>query len=693
MSNFFELLENRIGFSRIGRLNLAKERKLYIRTPNVAIPIKNVLMKQFSFIQEFENHDLFVISKEIFLKIGFLREKFKNTGFIFSYPGTNEKYEEILKKNVDIFTTDNVLSIIPFNIPSTTIGRDFAKREVKNYLTRAVEILKTNPNINFGLSIRLFDYSELINLYIPIIKENDNIKILNFMDIFDRFSNFRNIINSIVEIKTQLDNNIVIMASGRIVPKYFPMLVYLGVDLIDSSFLLYLSADNFYDTIEHLLPAYKLKYFPCSCVACKGNLKNLVDAKYSGEKVDLLCLHNLIVAHNYMMKIKQYLHHEDYRGFVEKSSLDDTALISLLKILDKDYFNLLRFETPITQKKKRVNCLGPSSYYRPDFREFRQRTIKNFEPEPWTTMIIILPCSAKKPYSLSKSHKLFLRVLRKFQEFAKFQEIILTSPLGAIPRQLENIYPVNSYDISVTGDWDDTEKEITSEMLHQIVTKYNENIPIICHIESDYLDIAEKVNSNSPHNFYFTKVDGKVTSKDSLKSLESIIKQHINDFKPLKKFPEGNYLSNTWIRKFIKILDHQFGRGSGVNIINNELVPFKFNSNSQIDLIDLKTKEKIGVFKNLSGQICLTIQGLKRIVQVPFSIDSNIIVFGGQEIQGNNLFRQGILEFSPDLIPNNYVIIIDEEKKEIIGTGKLIVGSNFIRNSKTGRVVEINEKR
>jgi len=37
MSNFFELLENRIGFSRIGRLNLAKERKLYIRTPNVAI--------------------------------------------------------------------------------------------------------------------------------------------------------------------------------------------------------------------------------------------------------------------------------------------------------------------------------------------------------------------------------------------------------------------------------------------------------------------------------------------------------------------------------------------------------------------------------------------------------------------------------------------------------------------------------
>jgi len=63
MSNFFELLENRIGFSRIGRMSLSKEKKLFIRTPNVTIPIKNVLMKQFSFIQEFEDHKLFIIPK------------------------------------------------------------------------------------------------------------------------------------------------------------------------------------------------------------------------------------------------------------------------------------------------------------------------------------------------------------------------------------------------------------------------------------------------------------------------------------------------------------------------------------------------------------------------------------------------------------------------------------------------------
>ena len=274
-----------------------------------------------------------------------------------------------------------------------------------------------------------------------------------------------------------------------------------------------------------------------------------------------------------MMKIKQYLNYEDFRAFLEKTSLDDTTIISILKILDREYFKLIRYETPITQKNKKINCLGPSSYNRPDFREFRERTIINFEPESWTTIIILLPCSAKKPYSLSKSHRLFYNVIRKFPEFPDFQEIILTSPLGAIPRQLENIYPVNSYDISVTGEWDKAEIKITSEMLINILEKYNEKIPIICHLEGDYLKIAEKAKSQLPHKFFFSEIDNKITSMASLQSFEKLIRAHINDFKPTKKTTFGNFLSKSWIRKFIKILDYQYGKGAGRKIIADELTP------------------------------------------------------------------------------------------------------------------------
>ncbi|UCD00557.1 MAG: DUF5591 domain-containing protein [Promethearchaeota archaeon] len=686
-------MSNKIGYSRIGRILFSKERKLYIATPNLIIPIKSVLMKQFSFIQEFENHDLFSISKEFFLKIGFIREKFKNTGFVFTYPGSIQEFQEILKKNLKVFSEDNIISLIPFNVPTTSISKEFALKEIKNYIFNAEKILNLYPNLNFGISIKIFEYTELFDSFFPLIKDFKNIKIVNLADIFDNFNNFRNLLKIISTLKKELNNNIIIIASGRIIPKYYPLLIYLGIDLIDCSYSLFLSAENFYDTIEYLLPIYKVKYLPCSCVACKGNLNNVLDNKHSIEKIELLSLHNLIIANNYMRKIKQYLNYEDFRAFVEKSSFDDTKLISILKILDKEYFHFIKFETPIMQKNKKIRCLGPSSYNRPDFQQFRERTIKNFEPESWTTLIILLPCSAKKPYSQSKSHKLFYKVIRKFSEFPNFQEFILTSPLGVIPRQLENVYPVNSYDISVTGEWDNEEINITAEMLIKILEKYDNGIPILCHLKPEYLESVNRASKKLPHKFIFSEIQDKTTSIESLNSLENLIKEYKNAFKPKKNNLNLEYFSKTWIRKFVKILDYQFGISSGIRIISNGLSPIRIKSNEKIDLIDLKTKEKLGIFKYSTGQIDLTLTGLNKLAQSLHSINSNYIVFDGEEIKGNTLFRAGILDYSADLIPSNQVIILNKGRRKIIGIGELVVGSNFLRNSKSGRIVKINESK
>jgi len=691
MNYFFEVIASKIGFSRIGRIILSKQRKLYIKTPNIIIPVKSSLMKQFNFVQEFENHDLFTISKEFFLKVAFIREKFRNNGFIFTYPGNIQKFEEILIKNRNLLSKDNIISLIPFNIPTTSINKEFALNEIKNYLFKAQKILDEYPDLNFGISIRLFDYLELLELYLPIVREFENIKILNLSGFFDNFSNYRNILKGIVKIKTELDNNLIIMASGRIIPKCYPLLVYLGIDLIDSSYLLFLSAENFYDTIEYLLPIYKLKYLPCSCLACKANLTEILENKYSTEKIDLLSLHNLITANNHMNKIKQYLKFEDFRTFVEKSSFDDTNLISMLKVLDKEYFDIIKYETPIKQKSKIIRCLGPSSYYRPDFQQFREKVVNNFEPEPWTRLIILLPCSAKKPYSESKSHKRFYSIIRKFPEFPTFQEIILTSPLGCIPRQLENIYPVNSYDISVTGEWDSEEIKIASEMLVKIIKKYEPNIPIICHLKNEYYEIIKKATLKIPHKFIFTDIYDKVTSTKSLQSLQELISEYQHKYEPKESRLKFENYSKSWTRKFIKILDYQFGPRAGMKIISNGLKSIRNRSAEEIGLKDLKTQEKLGVFNYLTGQIKLTTQGLERLVYSYDQMKANYIVFDGDQIQGNTLFRTGISDYSLDLIPSNQVVILDKNKRKIIGCGELIVGSNFLKNSKSGRIVKIYE--
>ncbi|MFX1443459.1 MAG: DUF5591 domain-containing protein [Promethearchaeota archaeon] len=689
MTFFFEVLKTEIGLARTGRILVSKQNKRYLYTPNVIIPLNSILMNQIDFKTEFEDHVLFKISKEGILKSDILERTFNSASFLYISNSTLEKFQEIIVRNKIIFIEKGIFAIIPFNIPTTAINKNFAVREIENYLKKAEIILKNNADINLGLTVKIFDFLELSDMYLEVIRNNKNIKILNLADIFDNISNFRKIIDFVLNLKQKLDNNIILIASGRIIPNFYPILVYLGIDLVDSSFLLYLSSENFYNSLEYLLPIYKIKYLPCSCRACRGELKNLQEEKYSSEKISLLSLHNLISAKTYMNKIIQYLNYEDFRAFVEKSSLDDTNLISMLRILDKKYFDLIKYETPITQKNKKVNCLGSLSYHRPDFQVFRERTIMAFEPEQQTRLIILFPCSAGKPYSESKSHKKFLSILRKYPEFPDFQEIILTSPLGAIPRQLENVYPANSYDISVTGDWNEEEIKISADMLIKLLEKYDPDIPIICHLEGEYLEILNRVKKELKHKFYFTEISQSLTTKESLQSLKSLVDSKIKDFSPDESISKKLYLSKTWDRKFNKILDYQYGKGSGIKILSNGIKIRKGKPHTHIEILASKTNNSLGVFNYSTGQIDLSIKGASLLA--PSSETAKIIVFNGKKMSGNTLFRPGVLEFSQNLVPYDNVIILDEQKENIVGMGHIIIGSNVLRNTKTGRVAIIYE--
>ncbi|TXT58457.1 MAG: Archaeosine synthase [Promethearchaeota archaeon] len=690
MNFFFELLKNRAGFSRIGRMYLSRTDDKYVRTPNILIPIKEILMRHFNFIEEFEHHNLFLISERKYIKHRFIESTFKNVGIIFAYNGMLERFQRIIEEKKDYFSENKILAVIPFNVPTTSVNYEFAKHEINHYLDLVRRFLSENADQNFGLSIRLFNYPELIKEYIPLIKEFNNIRLLNINDLFDEFFNFREIIKVISIIKKDLDNNLVLMASGKILSKYYPILVYLGIDIIDSSYMLHLASENFYDSREFLLPIYKIKYFPCSCVACSNFLKDLKDEKYSSNKIDFLGLHNLISSATYMKKIKQYLRYEDFRGFVEKSTFDDTLLISMLRILDRDYLSQVRYFNPINLKDTEIKCFGPISYHRPDIEMFRNRVTEEFIPEPWTKLLLLFPCSATKPYSQSRSHRRFQDITRGFSEFPSFQEFILTSPLGAIPRQLENIYPVNSYDIPVTGDWDQEEIKIAGDMLKKLISKYPESIPVICHLEEGYKDIAVHAQEGLNHKFYYTDIHKGMTDKESLESLRNLLEKHTRQPKNKEKIQRFGHYFGTWNRKLTKIVDYQFGKQSGRELLSNELKLKRDRHNTRMDILLRDSKQKLGEFKFSIGQVKLTLLGAEKLDKERIS---KYIIFDGESIRGNTLFRPGIKEWDQNLVPHDQVIIFDKDKKEVIGTGRMIIGSKSIKKTESGRVVKLYETR
>ncbi len=348
----------------------------------------------------------------------------------------------------------------------------------------------------------------------------------------------------------------------------------------------------------------------------------------------------------------------------------------------------MRYETPVTQAVKRVNCLGPSSYHRPDFDEYRNRIIKRFEPEPWTSLIILLPCSAKKPYSESRSHKKYISILRKFHEFPYFQEIILTSPLGVVPRQLENVYPVNSYDISVTGDWDQEEKSITQKMLIDIIKKYDKSIPIIAHLDGEYIEVVKMVETEINRDITYSCLQ-KTTSIDSLQSLEAIIKENMGKYN--SNIDKEDIVTDSWNRKIIKILDYQYGSGIGRGFLANGVKIRRDRTNQFVYLMDPKSKTNLGKFKHSSGQIALSLKGAQRLA--PYTqIKNNFIVFDGESLSGSTLFRPGVSEFGASLMPDDHVLILNKDKTELLGLGQLYVGSNFIKKSSSGRIAKIYAK-
>ena len=48
---------------------------------------------------------------------------------------------------------------------------------------------------------------------------------------------------------------------------------------------------------------------------------------------------------------------------------------------------------------------------------------------------------------------------------------MVTSPLGLVPREIEDLWPAAHYDIPVTGDWDDDEIRVIREMVNKLVKR------------------------------------------------------------------------------------------------------------------------------------------------------------------------------------------------------------------------------
>jgi archaeosine synthase len=367
------------------------------------------------------------------------------------------------------------------------------------------------------------------------------------------------------------------------------------------------------------------------------------------------------------------------RGLVESYTHANPTSAVLLRKVDSNLYPFLEEYTP-TIGKVTVPLIGPESYNAPAIRRFRERLYERYHPPSQKKVVLLLPCSARKPYSDSKSHRRFASAIQTSLGRARHNlaEVILTSPLGVVPRELERIFPASRYDIPVSGDWDSEEIEIASKALRQHLSKFDENATVIAHLSDGYFNIMKHAESEISQSIVYTIENEATVSRSALQALEEVL----TDMKNIHSLDDAPpmYLQET----LRATADYQFGLGAG-----NALIPDDANLRGKLyrTVLCQVGKQQTCAFVAENGILSLTLEG-GRCIQ---PLDKYWVRYEGKELKGGSLFAVGIIEADAGIRPGDEVVIIDNEGK-VIAVGRSEMSGQEMTEFSKGRAVSIRHK-
>jgi archaeosine synthase len=281
------------------------------------------------------------------------------------------------------------------------------------------------------------------------------------------FTNPRKYVTWLKALKNTTPPDTLWYAPAAALPSSVHILCYSGFSIFDYTGVDLKSAQNIFCTPEGEFLAEAQKGGICGCEGCQDS--------------DLL-LHNRLALDHEAGLVRYFIGQEKLRELVESRCRMNANHVAIMRHLDADYAWLEPHTAVARSGVMRAN--SSESMQRVEVRRFAERLLTRYRP-PNATVAVLLPCSAKKPYSLSQSHRRFQQAIA-----GRAHELIVTSPLGLVPRELECVYPAMHYDVPVTGYWDAEECAYISDIVARYfaVHKYDR---VIAHLEGGALKVAE----------------------------------------------------------------------------------------------------------------------------------------------------------------------------------------------------------
>ena len=459
-------------------------------------------------------------------------------------------------------------------------------------------------------------------------------------------------------------------------PATIALLAYLGVDLFGSMPLAVAARQGYLLFTDGKHPADEAWTADlCHCPACIARSKEKVDpAKLPEADYRWALLHNSHIALQETKTVRHAITRSTIRELVEARVRSEPWLVASLRELDLRHYDTIERYLPIS--KPFLIATSRESLHRPEVARFQKRVREWYARPPTTRILLLLPCSATKPYSRSPTHRAISMAVEACKAPHLVHKVVVTSPLGIVPMDIERFYPANCYDIAVTGDWDTPEIKMIKEGLDLLlrngyysgVISYIASMPFITEVLEDHKRLT-----------ILTPQDPR--KKEDLESLTSALDEMIESLEKVEDKGKGSPAQRRRGEDYAAFARFQFGPGA------EALVDHVAFSSGHLKLF--KDGKQTGTLNEERGMISLTMDG----GQIIKGLGRYQVEIEDFEPSGS-VFAVGVKRASEEIRPGDEVVVL--RKGELAGVGVAVMsGPEMMERRKglRGAAVELRHHR
>jgi archaeosine synthase alpha-subunit len=444
----------------------------------------------------------------------------------------------------------------------------------------------------------------------------------------------RKLVKTVIDIREKAGYNVLICAPGLADASNLALLAYMGIDVFD-------------DSVARAFGINKIMSMPEGLSVCDEDV-----TEYNVSAMEEEC-----------RKVKLFIEGGRLRELVDQREFSSPISVATLRIFDDEGYAYQ--EEACSTVGCRFACNTVQALRRPDVLRYRRMILERYHKPAHKRILLLLPCSAKKPYHISKTHKRFASAIHTASHDTLVHEVIITSPLGIVPRELDTFYPANSYDIPVTGEWKPEEKQFIRDMLSHLLEQGYDKV--ISHLGED-TDLIRGLCEMEE------TVVGDPTSPASLTKLDETLRAAAKGIKC------GNYGEDR--RETVRsVLGFQFGNDVAEAIMENGTICIGKFPYWKI----IRDNVQLGMMTAERGMISLTLDGAKILA----SMNRNVVEMMDFELKGN-LFAVGVVKADPSIrIGDEAVIVLNGVVK---GVGVAMMSGREMTELSRGIAVRIRHK-